>query len=197
MNKNFEYITNLQYKVKNLTSQVKAFESGEKYVTMYSEFKKQLSAKDREIAKLKCELADVHCQMVTVRKNWMQVLEDMENEHAEGLKEKDRKIKELEKRNMNIESMLNSTKDSLREKNRELYQTMTELEEEKGKNQKLRAQINRDYENSSIPSSMKPNHKKISNSREKTNKKPGGQPGHKVSFLKLNQKKFSNMNSQK
>ena len=179
MNKNFEYITNLQYKVKNLTSQVKAFESGEKYVTMYSEFKKQLSAKDREIAKLKCELVDVHCQMVTVRKNWMQVLEDMENEHAEGLKEKDRKIKELEKRNMNIESMLNSTKDSLREKNRELYQTMTELEEEKGKNQKLRAQINRDYENSSIPSSMKPNHKKISNSREKTNKKPGGQPGHK------------------
>ncbi|HBC31320.1 MAG TPA: transposase [Clostridiales bacterium] len=39
--------------------------------------------------------------------------------------------------------------------------------------------MNRDYENSSIPSSMKPNHKKISNSREKTNKKPGGQPGHK------------------
>ena len=56
---------------------------------------------------------------------------------------------------------------------------MTELEEEKGKNQELRAQINRDYENSSIPSSLKPNHKKIVNNREKTDKKPGGQPGHK------------------
>jgi len=39
--------------------------------------------------------------------------------------------------------------------------------------------LNRDYENSSIPSSMKPNHKKIANSREKTGRKPGGQPGHK------------------
>lgn len=54
----------------------------------------------------------------------------------------------------------------------------TELEAEKGKNLKLRSQINRDYENSSISSSKSIKHKKISNSREKTGKKPGGQPGH-------------------
>jgi hypothetical protein len=53
------------------------------------------------------------------------------------------------------------------------------LEDEKGKNLKLKAQINRDHENSSQPSSMKPNRKKITNNREKTGKKPGGQPGHK------------------
>jgi hypothetical protein len=55
----------------------------------------------------------------------------------------------------------------------------TELEEEKGKNLKLKAQINRDYENSSKPSSLKPNHKKITNNRVKTGRKPGGQPGHR------------------
>lgn len=60
----------------------------------------------------------------------------------------------------------------------ELYQVKTELEEQKGVNQQLKAQINRDYENSSIPSSRKPNHKKITNNREKTGRKPGGQPGH-------------------
>ena len=54
----------------------------------------------------------------------------------------------------------------------------TELEEQKGANLQLKAQINRDYENSSIPSSQKPNHKKITNNREKTGRKPGGQPGH-------------------
>lgn len=43
----------------------------------------------------------------------------------------------------------------------------------------MRAQINRDYENSSIPSSKALNRKKISNSREKSGRKPGGQPGHK------------------
>lgn len=43
---------------------------------------------------------------------------------------------------------------------------------------KLKAQLNRDHENSSIPSSQKPFHKKIKNSRQKTDRKPGGQPGH-------------------
>lgn len=179
MNNTFEYITNLQYKVIALTERVKAFESGEKYVKMYSEFKKQLSQKDREISKLKCELSDAHLQTVTVRKNWMEVIEDMEKEHARELQKKDCKIKALEERVLKTEITLDSTKDNLREKNKELYQVLIELEEEKGKNQKLKAQINRDYENSSISSSMKPNHKKIANSREKTDKKPGGQPGHK------------------
>lgn len=43
---------------------------------------------------------------------------------------------------------------------------------------KQKAQMNRDYENSSIPSSQKPFHKKIKNSREITGKKPGAQVGH-------------------
>ena len=179
MNNNFEYITNLQYKVKSLTDQVKSFESGEKYATMYSKCKNQLSAKDREITKLKSELAQAHSQIVTARKNWMQVLEDMENEHVKQLQKKDNKIDKLEKRVFKTEGMLDLAKDNLREKNIELYKVLTELEEEKGRNQKLKAQINRDYENSSIPSSLKPNHKKINNNREKTDKKPGGQPGHK------------------
>ena len=179
MNNNFEYITNLQYKVKNLSDQVKAFESGEKYTTMYSKFKNQLSAKDREITKLKYELAQAHNQIVTARNNWMQVLEDMENEHINQLQKKDNKIDELEKRVFKTEGMLNLAKDNLRDKNIELYKALTELEEEKGRNQILKAQINRDYENSSISSSLKPNHKKINNNREKTDKKPGGQPGHK------------------
>ena len=47
------------------------------------------------------------------------------------------------------------------------------LEEEQGKNLKLRAQINRDYENSSIPSSKTIKRKKITNSREKSGRNPG------------------------
>ena len=59
------------------------------------------------------------------------------------------------------------------------YEAETALEEEKGKNLKLRAQLNRDYENSSLPSSKTVHYKKITNNREKSEKKPGGQPGHK------------------
>lgn len=43
----------------------------------------------------------------------------------------------------------------------------------------VHAQINRDYENSSIPSSKAIRRKKITNSREKAGREPGGQPGHK------------------
>lgn len=178
INSNFEFITNLQYKVKSLSARVQAFESGEKYKTMRSEFKIQLSEKDLTIRRLKAELADAHCSIVTVRQNWMQVFDDLEKENAKELEKKDRKVKELEERALRTERQLDDAKTKLTEKNRELYQVKTELEEEQGKNQKLIAQINRDYINSSIPSSMKPSHKKISNSREKTGRKPGVQPGN-------------------
>lgn len=178
INSNFEFITNLQYKVKSLSARLAAFESGEKYKAMLSEFNIKLSKKDQEIRRLKIELADANCRIVTVRQNWSQVFDDLEKECAKELQKKDLKIKELEERALKAEMQLDGSKTKLTEKNRELYEAKTELEEEKGKNQKLIAQINRDYINSSIPSSMKPNHKIISNSREKTGRKPGGQPGH-------------------
>lgn len=43
---------------------------------------------------------------------------------------------------------------------------------------KLKAQINRDFETSSLPSSTRPFHKKICNSRIRSGRRPGGQPGH-------------------
>lgn len=175
---NFEYFTNLQYKVKCLTLQVQSFETGEKYVSMLSEFERQLAAKERKIEKLKSELGQSHCETATMRKNWMQIFEDISSEHEKELSEKDRVIKKLEYQLFTTQQQFDDVRDKLREKNVELYRVKTELEEQKGANLQLKAQINRDYENSSIPSSQKPNHKKITNNREKTGKKPGGQPGH-------------------
>jgi len=158
---------------------VKAFESGEKYNTMMAEHKSQLAVKDREFWKLKLELADANCQIVTVRNNWLQVIDDLEKERNKELQTKENEIETLKKRLLETEVKLETIKDVLRDKGKELYQTLIDLEDEKGRNQKLIAQISRDYENSSIPSSMKLNRKKISNNREKTGRKPGGQPGHK------------------
>lgn len=60
----------------------------------------------------------------------------------------------------------------------ELYSVKKQLEEANETIAKLKAQMNRDHENSSLASSQKPFSKKIKNSREKTERKPGGQPGH-------------------
>ena len=53
---------------------------------------------------------------------------------------------------------VNAINAALRQKK---YALETELEDEREKNRKLIAQIRRDYENSSKPSSLSPNHKKI------------------------------------
>ena len=85
----------------------------------------------------------------------------------------------MEKRALKAEKQRDDALDKVKELQHQFYETAVRLEEEQGKNLKLRAQINRDYENSSIPSSKTLRKKKITNSREKTRRKPGGQPGHK------------------
>jgi hypothetical protein len=179
MKANFEHITNLQYKVKALGARVQAFESGEKYASMKSAFNTQLSAKDREIRRLKSELAKSHAQLITMRHSWSQVFDDLDKEHAKELERKDRVLKMMEERALNAERQRDDAKTKITEKSRELYQAKSELEDEKEKIQRLVAQINLNHENSSIPSSQKPNRKKITNNREATGRKPGGQPGHK------------------
>ena len=174
----FEYMKNLQYKVKDLAQQVKAFKSGEKYKSLTKFYDDFLSSKDCEIRKVKLELAEVRAQYVDVRNNWQEVIEDLESEHVKALAKKDRAIAALWSRITKLEK----ENEELRQKNQEriekLYSALIELEEEKAKVQKLKAQINRDYETSGIPSSMSVNKKKITNNREKTGRKPGGQPGH-------------------
>jgi hypothetical protein len=174
-----EYLANLQYKVKALDARVKAFESCEEYAEMKGKYKLRLAEKEREIGKLKSELADANARNVTMREKWSEVYDDIVKAHAKGIKEKDRKIKAMQERALNAERQRDEGRGRLLEKNRELYEVKTKLEDEIEKNRKLKAQINRDHENSSISSSLKPNRKKIHNSREKSGKKPGGQPGHK------------------
>jgi len=173
-----EWLSNLQYKVKSLAERVREFESGEKYTSMKADFKIQLAEKDKEIRALKTELADANARTVTVRENWLGVIADMEKGHARELRAKDSRIKALGGRLLEVERQRDEAKGKLLAKAQELYGALTELEDERGRNRKLAAQLNRDHENSSTPSSMKPNRKMIANSREKTGRRPGGQPGH-------------------
>lgn len=174
----FEYVTNLQYKVKSLASRVQLFESGEKYVSMHTEFERHLAAKDQKIKKLKLEITNAHRETVTVRKNWLQVIDDLQAKYAKEMRREERITKALEERALRAEKRVDELKDENLALRRECYAVKTELEEESAKNQKLVAQINRDHENSSIPSSGKPNRKPITNNREKSGKVPGGQFGH-------------------
>jgi hypothetical protein len=176
---NFEIITSLQYQNKSLREQVANFRSGEKYKQMDERLRLITKEKNATIKRLQYELSASNSNLVTMRNNWFEATSDIEKEHKKELTKKNAVIAKLEQALLKEKQSHDVTKDKLREKTVVLYDVMIELDDVKEKNSKLKAQLNRDHENSGIPSSMKLNRKKIVNNREKTGKKPGGQPGHK------------------
>lgn len=177
-NHSFEYISNLQYCLKAARDQLKAFQSGETYVHMTVERKKLIQDYERQIRELKKELAQARREIVTVRNMWFEVFEDLEKEKDKELAYWKREWEKMEEHAIHTESQRDVAQDKITEQRQKIYTLETELEEEKGKNRRLTAQLNHDYENSSLPSSMKVERKKIPNSRENTGCKPGGQPVH-------------------
>jgi len=108
----------------------------------------------------------------------MEVLDDIQKEHEKEIKKLKKTISEL----LDIVASLKNRNAELDEKRKQAlsdyYKTASELEEAQGLILKLTAQVNRNYENSSLPSSKCIGRKKITNNREKTGKKPGAQAGH-------------------
>lgn len=179
MNGNFEYKTALEYKVKGLTAKVALFESGEKYIAMCSEFHKQLEALRRTIKKLEKKNAILIRDNNKTCKLWRESNEEIYDEKLKMEKYKDDEIAKRDKKAFELLEINNQLKGELRDEKTAHYSTRIKLEEAELKNDQLKAQINRDHNNSSIPSSMAKIKKKITNNREKTGRKPGGQKGHK------------------
>ncbi len=179
MNRSFEHISALEYRLKAADNIIKSFKSGERYTKMRTKHRNELRAQDKKIKSLSMELAQARCDIITVRNQWFEVFEDFEKESEKEKADLIKEIKHLKDQLLRREQQLDAAQDKIAEQRKELYEVKTDLETEKGKNLKLTAQINRDYENSSLPSSKTIKRKKIVNSREKTARKPGGQPGHK------------------
>lgn len=176
----YEQITTLQYRCRCLSKQVEDFKSGKKYRQMEKAYKELLRFHNKEVKRLEYELSKAHSETVTVRKYWSEVMDDLEKEHGKEVCRLLTENNNLKKENLRLTIQRDEAIDHYRERNREYYAVASELLEEKEKNKKLTAQVNRDFENSSIPSSLqKAGRKKIPNSRERTGRKPGGQTGHK------------------
>ncbi len=179
MDSSFNFTTSLQYSIKSLTKQLMAFKSGDKYVQMAKDHQKEVCSYEKTIKELKAELEDAHTQIVKNRNQWFQVYEDLLKEKEQLKADYEKKLRKMEERAIKAEAQRDEALNKVTEQRHMLYKLGTELEEEKEKNLKLTAQVNHDYENSSIPSSKAViKKKKITNNREKTGRKPGGQPGH-------------------
>lgn len=175
----FEQLSALRLRLRALEKLAEDFKSGEKYRKMEEEYKGLVRFHNKEIKRLEYELSKAHSETVTVRRYWGEVMDDLDQEHRGEMEKLRAVIRRLEGRILALERERDEAKDKLRERTVQYYAVSEELEEEKEKNKKLTAQVNKDFENSSLPSSLqKAGRKKIPNSRVRSGKKPGGQPGH-------------------
>ena len=179
MSSSFETITVLQYRLKAALEELEAFRSGEKYLRMEEQRLREVRALERKVTKLEETVAKEHAHAITIRNQWFEIFEQLQKECDRKVAKAEKKAASMEKRALRAEGQRDVALEKVTAQRQELYKIKTELDEANQKIQKLTAQINRNYENSSIPSSKSMTHKKISNSREKTGRKPGGQPGHR------------------
>ena len=175
----FERVTTLQYELKAAQRQLASFQSGQKFVTMKKEHEKECRRLERQIKSLQEELHRLRLEQLYARQQWFESTDDMQAEYERQIRTLQAENARLYERSIKAEAQRDAAYDKITEMRRETYQLAAELEEEKGKNQKLIAQISKDFENSSLPSSARSiRKKKIPNNREATGRKPGGQPGH-------------------
>lgn len=174
-----DYIWFLKFKISNLNSQLEAFKNGNKYVTLKKEHEAECRKLRQRIKDLEAELASAHTENRKMRDNWLATLDDIEKEYKKKTASLEAENKKLEERMFQAEKQRDDALDKATEWRRKFYDQSAETEELKGMNAKLTAQVNKDFQNSSIPSSQQGlDRKKIPNGREKSGKKRGGQPGH-------------------
>ena len=177
-NEQYFLITSLSYQLKAAQKELSSFRTGEAYVRLRADYENIIRGLNTEMKKLRKERDDLSFSRKTITRQWMDVLGDVQKEHEKEIKKLKKTIAEL----LDIVASLKNRNAELDEKRKkalkDYYETGEKLEEAQGLIVKLTAQVNPDYENSSLPSSKCIDRKKITNNRERSGKKPGAQPGH-------------------
>ena len=181
----YDHVTNLEYKVRALKLRIREFESGERYTKLRKQHESEIRKKDSVIGRLKKELASAHTDIITNRNRFMEAMEDVLKEKEDLRLEMERRLKKEQELRYRAEAKTDEVLECLSQKQKKLDDAYERIEDLEGRVMKLTAQVNRSYENSSIPSSQCQGRKKIANSREKTGRSPGAQPGHKGHTAKL------------
>ena len=145
----YDHIT-LLCRLKAAQTRNKELESGERYVRLKELHQKECREYGSRILELQKEAADAHKETIRVRNYWFQVLEDMLLEFKKMQEKTQQELQEMEKCALKAEKQRDDALDKVKELQHQFYETAVRLEEEQGKNLKLRAQINRDHENSSM-----------------------------------------------
>ena len=173
--------------IKALKRTIEEFKSGERYMKLQKDHRRVTNGYIKEIKQLKLEIGHANARMISIRNMWSDDYYSMYEEKQKeirNLKETIRSLKDKvweEKRNSD-EKIIKLTleyEDRLHEKDCIIDELTNRLAH-------AEALLSSDGNNTSLPTSKTPigKKKRIPNTREKSGKPKGGQPGHKKHELK-------------
>ena len=148
----FEYIGALQQENKILKKENADFKSGERFKQIQREYWKLVDEYRRQIKQLKLVIESLRKDVKNAWKWCEEAYEDALKELNASMKELKRALKETEKKWLAAERDLAQALSKAKDLSYENSELKAQPDDEKGRNKKLLAQLNRDYENSSIPS---------------------------------------------
>lgn len=183
----FEQCMALRCEVKSLRHTVKEFKSGERYLKLQADQHRVIEGYVKDIRKLRLELADAHARIVSTRNTWADDYYALYDEYQAEIRKRNEKIRNLEDE---VWKAKKEGDDKLSAKEREyedrLYEKNCIIDKLKNELAHANALLGRDSTNTNIPTSQTPagKEKRRPNSREKSGKPKGGQPGHEKHSLK-------------
>lgn len=178
-NASWHYISSLELKVQGQKKEIEAWRSGAKYAALQKELERLEKKHSREVSVLKKENCKAWNTVTKMRQEWADIFDEQTAEHEKEKEQlesiiaaKDNEIQELQTKISQLEELV-----------QEQVEERIEAEAKaKHLDEKLQYEISKgktDHTNSSLPSSAREFHAPIQNSREKSGKKPGAQPGHR------------------
>lgn len=177
-NREYFLTTSLSCQLKTARRELAGFRSGEIYQKLRADYEGIIREQNLTIKELRRERDEFSFSRRRITKQWMDVLEDIQKEHEKETEKLKKAIAELLDMIVSLKNRNGELDEKRKKALSDYYETAVKLEEAQGLILKLTAQVNHNYENSSMPSSKCIGRKKITNNREKTGKKPGAQAGH-------------------
>ena len=175
----FDNLSALRLRNRALSRRVRELESGGAYAELKARMSSLQRGYEAEVKRLKRELGSARRSNSKMAKCWFEVFEQVERERDEAVGHAMKSVARMEERALRAERRVDELMDAAAAGRRRIRELEAEVEELKGMNAKLTAQVRRDFENSSLPSSAQgPGRKKVHNTREATGRKTGAQPGH-------------------
>ena len=175
----FESVSALRLRNRALSRRVAELETGGAYAALKARMSSLQREYEAKVKGLKRELGAARRSNSKMAKCWFEVFEQVERERDEAVGHAMRSVARMKERALRAERRVDELMDAATADARRIRELEAEIEELKGANAKLTAQVNRDFENSSLPSSAQgPGRKKVHNTREATGRRPGAQPGH-------------------